>query len=256
MITTYNIRFGLGIALIPLSIILLQAHGIPFWYTIVRFHTNVWWMDWAPAALWSLTLEVISIWGWLSNEPWKLKGIKIEPKKAFATVVTLLLISGPLIQTLAPLFERSVLEVADDTEVGDALVEVEYYRQLASTRSGWQDDLRLAENELRLVRKRVKTTVIISASTQLKAIMTAISLIVFTMATVLALNSFSAVSPVSDSRKWVASRLKALLKRGHTISNLSDKLQIGEGVLQNALDQLPVHDNHIKAIQQRLGRGA
>jgi len=70
----------LPLLILPLSILLLQSHGIPFWQRQVGF--------W-PGIGWSVLLELISLWLWFQPA---------TRPRLLALATTLLLLAGPLLR--------------------------------------------------------------------------------------------------------------------------------------------------------------
>lgn len=131
--------------LIPLGVLILQYHGIPFWYALMGLRTGFPALDWLPAITTSLTLEGVNVWMW---------AFRRGPLSIFiGTLTVFLLVSGPLIQTGLPLWASFQSEVRVGGELAAAQRQVDYYRTLTEHRSGWQEDIRKAEGRLEVAQR-------------------------------------------------------------------------------------------------------
>lgn len=225
MIKIDKVRFYLGLMIIPLGIIIIQFHAVPFWYSVVGFKTEYVWLNWLPAIIWSLTLELVSIWRWLVRE-----------HRIFAVIVTILLVGGPLMQTVEPLYVQVVTAEVSSQDLKEAEGSVKYFEDLIeSGRRGWQDDLRTAKEDLKTLRKNAK---IVQAPVAVaKSLWVVISLTIFTLAIVTALSDLAGEATKSGSPSIMILRLLNMgldyeaLERGTKISAISlRKMAKGEPV--------------------------
>ena len=133
----------LPLLILPLAVVLLQSHGIPFWQAQVG-----WW----PGLGWSLLLELISLWLWFrQGRRWW---------RPMAWAATLLLLAGPLYRVSDPLVRdlaslrdgdqvlvlQAALLQAQEDEAGQSLDR--YQRLSLAGRYGWQG--KIDEVEARL----------------------------------------------------------------------------------------------------------
>lgn len=221
-----RVRGVLAIVVIPLGIIIMQSHSIPFWHELVQWHTDYWWVNTIPGVLWSVTLELISLWQWLQPKQWK--------QKRFGILVTILLIGGPLYQTVTPVYIAWTAKATTPQEVAKAEADVAFVQeQLASGRKGaviWQN-LENAQAKLAEVQQREKLTSSQPILFYARAVALALSMLVFTYSTVLALDALSRSSarqaPTNQQRPPsapLARRLMmAYLNNGASIVQLAIK---------------------------------
>ena len=132
----------LPLLILPLSIVLLQSHGIPFWQSQVG--------RW-PGIGWSILLELISLWLWFQPA---------RKHRLLALATTLLLLAGPLHQIGFPLIKEFAMNQetparmeanikAIQGEITEAERSLDRYQQLAlAGRYGWLGAMEQAEAAL------------------------------------------------------------------------------------------------------------
>ena len=199
----------LEVGVIPLGIVLLQAHGVPFWRAIVGFNTGMAWVDWAPAILWSGTLEWINVWQWGFK-----RGYTI------GAITALLLVTGPMVEVGMPLYRSLAAEIAAPSSASDAERRVAYYRALVEKRSGWQDDLRRAETD-----SAQATTLYVTrlpAAHIIRTSMLLITLILFAGAVPMALRSLNTRSRAA--KQTTLDRIQEVVRAGRAPEWMSKHL--------------------------------
>lgn len=190
--TLAGVRWFFSILVIPLSVTIVQMHSIPFWHEMLGFESRLelgyWWTDWVnytPGVLASLALEVLAIWRWLIPKTRRVDYI-------FAIVVTCLLVAGPVIRTAIPLWKIQATKSVSSEEVVEAEKGVKYYEDLIfSGRLGWQEDLRMAREQLKRVREASKSSAVDWTTTVVKSVVTIAVLILLTLGIVTSLDSLS-----------------------------------------------------------------
>lgn len=223
-----KIRIGFELLIIPLGIGLIQWEGVFFWKEILG--------SLVLAIIWSLTLEILAIWQWLLGK-----------RKILAIVLTLLLISGPLLSIGLPLLKEFMIGIDGSSKASER---VEFYRNLAEKRIGWQEDLRKAEEELR------KKIVSLPWIELLKTFMVMLSLILFTLGIVISLNDLG-----KELRPKVEEGAVARLRRTlsialeeKTLNQISEEIDIKKSVLREMLVGKGFTERAFKLVEERIRR--
>ena len=143
----------LPLLILPLGILLLQWHGVPYWQAR---------LGWWPGLSASILVELLSLWRWYQPAgPGLFRWFR-----PMAWTATALLLWGPLNQVAADaVLEWQRLAVngqgaavameVEDAEIRQALASVAHLQGLlAAGRFGWRDDLRTAQATLTASRGR------------------------------------------------------------------------------------------------------
>lgn len=225
-----RIRRTLTYIVIPIGIVIMQSHSVPFWYQLVRWQTGIWWLDWIPAALWSIGLELISIWQWLQP--------KAAHKKWFGMIVTLLLLGGPLYQTVTPVYIAWTAHASSPTSVTDAERNVKYFKDLiASGRRGFLEAEQNAEAALNEAQEKSRLATSQPILFYAKAIAVALSMIVFTYAVVLGLNDLSGLPVVAQVLAVPVRRLmQQALNKGASVTQVAIRCGISVSEVEAILN--------------------
>jgi hypothetical protein len=149
----------LPLLILPLAVVLLQSHGIPFW----QAQAGPW-----PGLGWSLLLELIALWLWFrpGRRWWR----------PLAWAATLLLLAGPLYRVSDPLVQDLVALRGENgalaaripllqAQTAEARQSLDRYQRLSlAGRYGWQGKIDQAEAHLADV--RTKLAQVLTAQTE------------------------------------------------------------------------------------------
>jgi|GEM_PF-2483637 len=240
----------LPLLILPLSILLLQSHGIPFWQHQVGF--------W-PGIGWSVLLELISLWLWFQPA---------TRPRLLALATTMLLLAGPLYEISFPAIKEFVMNQGAPTlaqgriaslegEITEAERSLDRYQRLAlAGRYGWLGAMEQAEAVLAAKRGQLATLTRVAAESGARSRLNgqhmalvaaqALSLVIFQIAAVLAIRALGrkreeAQSPQQDRPNLstghdelvlrLQGRVKELVRYGKSYAQVAEETGIGRAHL-------------------------